>query len=80
MLAQLQHELINKEEALETLQVTFQENQKEMPLSISTSITNTMTETISISLYSICIPQEKLVEFEMHTISIGSKILSKNGL
>jgi septal ring factor EnvC (AmiA/AmiB activator) len=47
MLSQLQHELVEKEEALEKLQASVQGNQKARPPSISTASTNTMTETIS---------------------------------
>jgi hypothetical protein len=79
MLAQLQQELAEKEEALEKLQATVQENQKARPPSIATTSTNTMIETILVSSPSICIPQEKLGEFEKHTRGIGSKLLRKMG-
>jgi hypothetical protein len=79
MLAHLQQELVEKEETLEKLQETVQENQKSIPPSISTTSTNTMIETTSISSPSFDFSPEHFGEFEKHTRGISSNILRKMG-
>jgi hypothetical protein len=75
MMIQLQQELEEKDEALERLQTTFQENQELEPLSIATIESNTITGIPLVISPSIDNSQENLGEFENHTKGIGYKLL-----
>jgi len=56
MMAQVQSELENKEEALENLQATIQEHREARPPYIATTSANTMTKTTLVSSPYIDIP------------------------
>jgi hypothetical protein len=63
MMAQLQQELEEKDEALENLQADVQEHQEARPPSIATSKTSTMTKTTLVSSPSMDLSQEHLGDF-----------------
>jgi hypothetical protein len=71
--------LTEKKKALARLQEIVQEHKEVRKPSISIANARTMIETTLVSSHSVDASQEKLGEFEKHTIGIGSKLLRQMG-
>ena len=68
MMAQLQQELLEKEESLAKLQVVVQDNKEAKKPSIATAEANTITETHMVSSTSLGLSQEHLGDFILEAL------------